>query len=103
MAVLTLEEIKAHLRVDGSAEDAQLLAISEAAQDYATQYLGRSAIPWNDDAGNPVPVPASVRAAILLVVGDLYENREDNVIGTIVGRIGAIERLLHFYRVGLGV
>lgn len=103
MAVLTLDEIKAHLRLDGNEEDALLLAISEAAQDYATQYLGRSAIPWNDDAGNPVPVPASVRAAILLVVGDLYENREDNVIGTIVGRIGTIERLLHFHRVGLGV
>lgn len=102
MAVLTLEEIKAHLRVDGSAEDAQLTLLGEAAEDYATQYLNRS-LPWLDDLGAPVPVPASIRAALLLIVGDLYENREGVVVGTIVAVNPTVERLLHFYRVGLGV
>lgn len=102
MAVLTLEEIKAHLRVDGSAEDAQLTLLGEAAEDYASQYLGRS-LPWLDDLGAPVSVPASIRAALLLVVGDLYENREGVVVGTIVAVNPTVERLLHFYRVGLGV
>lgn len=102
MAVLTLEEIKAHLRVDESAEDALLTLLGEAAEDYASQYLGRS-LPWLDDLGAPVPVPASVRAALLLVIGDLYENREGVVVGTIVAVNPTVERLLHFYRVGLGV
>lgn len=102
MAVLTLEEIKAHLRLDGSAEDAQLTLLSEAAEDYASQYLNRS-LPWLDDLGAPVPVPTSIRAALLLVVGDLYENREGAFVG--VSRVDnpTVERLLHFYRVGLGV
>ena len=102
MAVLTLDEIKAHLRLDGSAEDAQLTLLGEAAEDYATQYLGRS-LPWLDDEGAPVPVPASVRAALLLVIGDLYENREGAFVG--VSRVDnpTVLRLLTPYRVGLGV
>lgn len=102
MAVLTLDEIKAHLRLDGNEEDAQLTLLSDAAEDYATQYLGRS-LPWLDDKGAPVPVPASVRAALLLVIGDLYENREGAFVG--VSRVDnpTVERLLHFHRVGLGV
>lgn len=103
MAVLTLDEIKAHLRLDGNEEDAQLTLLSEAAEDYAAQYLGRPGIPWNDEDGVTVPVPASVRAAMLLIIGDLYENREDQVVGTIVARTGTADRLLHFHRVGLGV
>lgn len=103
MAVLTLEEIKAHLRLDGNDEDALLTALSEATQDYATQYLGRTSIPWDDADGLPVPVPASVKAAMLLIICDLYENREDQVVGTIVARTGTADRLLHFNRVGLGI
>lgn len=102
MAVLTLEEIKAHLRLDGDEENVQLTLLSEAAEDYATQYLGRS-LPWLDDEGAPAPVPASVRAALLLIVGDLYENREGAFVG--VSRVDnpTVERMLHFHRVGLGV
>lgn len=102
MAVLTLDEIKAHLRLDGSEEDAQLTLLSEAAEDYAAQYLGR-ALPWLDDLGAPEPVPPSVRAALLLIVGDLYENREGAFVG--VSRVDnpTVDRLLHFYRVGLGI
>lgn len=102
MAVLTLDEIKAHLRLDGNEEDAHLTLLSEAAEDYAAQYLGRS-LPWLDDSGAPVPVPASVRAALLLVIGDLYENREGVMVGTIAAVNPTVERLLHFHRVGLGV
>lgn len=102
MAVLTLEEIKAHLRLDGSAEDALLLALSSAAEDYASQYLNRP-IPWQDAAGATVPVPASVKAALLLIVGDLYENREAATVGVTRADNPTTERLLHFYRAGLGV
>lgn len=102
MAVLTLDEIKAHLRLDGSEEDAHLELLNSAAEDYATQYLGRS-LPWLDDAGAALPVPGGVRAALLLVIGDLYENREGVVTGTIVAVNPTVERLLHFHRIGIGV
>lgn len=104
MAVLTLTEIKQHLRLDEAetAEDALLASLGEAAQDYAAQYLNRS-IPWTDDAGDPAPVPASVRAALLLIVGDLYEHREGQFLGATQATNPAVENLLHFYRVGMGV
>lgn len=104
MTVLTLPEIKTHLRLDAdeSAEDALLESLNEAAHDYASQYLGRP-LPWLDDDGLPVVVPPSVRAAILLIVGDLYENREGRYVGVSVEANPAVTNMLHFYRVGLGV
>ena len=54
-------------------------------------------------ASPPGIVPPSVRAALKLVLGDLFANREASVVG--VSRVDnpAVERLLHFYRQGLGV
>lgn len=104
MAVLTLDEIKEHLRLDleETSQDAHLSLLSSAAEDYAIQYLGRP-LPWQDSLGVEVAIPFSVKAALLLTIADLYENREDTVVGASVSRIGAVERLLHFHRVGLGI
>ncbi|MDG5498965.1 head-tail connector protein [Marinobacter sp. BGYM27] len=104
MSVMTLEQIKHHLRLelDDESQDAHLENLSEAAEDYAAQYIGQS-IPWKDSEGEDVPVPASIKAALLLVIGDLYENREAQIVGTIRADNPAVERLLHFYRVGMGV
>lgn len=95
----TLPEVKMHLRLDESetAEDDLLNSLTDAAVDYASMYVGRD-IPWDGE-----PVPASVRAAILLIIGDLYENREGTFIGVSVEQNPAVVNMLHFYRVGLGV
>jgi hypothetical protein len=100
----TLSEVKAHLRLEESQaeEDAHLQSLVDAAADYTAQYLGRS-LPWADDNGDLVPVPASVKAAVLLIVCDLYENREAQVIGATLAVNPAVDRLLHFYRVGMGI
>jgi|SRR5690554_2286595 len=103
--ILTLEEMKTHLRLslDPDSEiDPQLEDLEAAAVDYASQYLGRP-LPWLDDDGLPVVVPPSVRAALLLIIGDLYEHREGQIVGETIVDNPAVERLLHFYRVGLGV
>lgn len=97
--ILTLSEIKQHLRLEEEeVEENDLLAnLLDAAVDYASQYVGRE-IPWDGE-----PVPASVRAAILLIVGDLYENREGQIVGATIVDNPAVDRLLHFYRIGLGI
>ena len=104
MAVLTLDEIKAHLYLDISdaSKDAHLTLLNDAAQDYASKYIGRD-IPWKDDLGVDVPVPASIRAAMLLTIGDLFENRESSIIGVSRTDNPATDILLHFYRVGMGI
>lgn len=50
-------------------------------------------------------VPQSLKAAILLHVGQLYDQREDIVVGTVINRVptGGIEHLLRQYRVALGM
>ena len=104
MAVLTLEEIKQHLRMelDDDSRDAELLSLEAAAVDHAAQFIGRS-IPWLDELDAPVAVPASVKAAIKLFIADLDQHRENTIVGTIVANRKAAETLLHFYRVGMGV
>ena len=50
-------------------------------------------------------VPQSIKAAILLHVGQFYDQREDIVVGTVVNRVptGGIEHLLRQFRVALGM
>ena len=44
-------------------------------------------------------VPAAIKSAILLTIGDLFENREGKVVGTIVTENKTVMRLLDQYRV----
>ncbi|WP_431856608.1 head-tail connector protein [Azospirillum sp.] len=96
-SIVTLDEAKAHLRVDGADDDADITLKLEAAQDAAVQYLNRP-VPWADAAGIEVPVPASVKAAVLLLLGDLYAIREASIVGTIHTVNPTVERLLSPYR-----
>jgi uncharacterized phage protein (predicted DNA packaging) len=63
---IDLAEVKDHIRVDGEAEDALIGTYAAAAMEYVRAFTNRD---WPDE------IPASVKAAILLLVGDLYENR----------------------------
>lgn len=49
------------------------------------------------------PVPPSVVQAILLLVGDYYENRTAGIVGTIHADNPAVINLLNFHRIGLGI
>ena len=67
MTTVTLDEAKLHMRVDHDAEDEYIEGLILAAETHIGMYLG-------DDL--PDPMPAPVKAAVLLLVGDLFENRE---------------------------
>lgn len=101
---MTLDQVKKHLRLclNDAEENDHLDLITSAAVSHASQYIDRP-IPWTDKAGELVPVPPDVKAAILLIIGDLYENREGLIVGTIVATNPAVQNLLHFHRVGLGI
>lgn len=47
---------------------------------------------------DPGSVPESVRATLLLIIGDLYEHREGQMVGTTVLQNRTVERLLNRYR-----
>lgn len=104
MPVVTLDQVKKHLRLclNDAEENDHLDLIISAAVSHASQYIDRP-IPWTDQAGELVPVPPDVKAAILLIIGDLYENREGQFVGVQVAENQTVQNLLHFHRVGLGV
>jgi hypothetical protein len=64
---MTLTEAKAHLRVTHNLEDALIQSYLDAALAHVANFLG-------DDL--PDPMPAPVEAAVLLLMADLYINRE---------------------------
>lgn len=99
-SVVTLQTAKAHLRVDFSDDDALITSYIDAAEAHASDYLNRALTPW-DATGNPVP--QSVVQAILLAVGDFYENREAASQEAAYNTNPAFQRLLNFHRLDMGI
>lgn len=94
---VTLTDAKLYLRVEDTDEDTLITNLIAAATERAENFLKRP-IPWQDDDGNDVDVPASVQAAILLFLGDLYNNREASFVGVAATDNQTALRLLWPYR-----
>lgn len=92
MSIVSLTEAKLHLRVDQSSEDALITIFIDAATDYIENFLNIPTIPQN----------ASVKAAALLIIGDMYENREGAGEKEIKEN-PAVMRLLYPYREEIGI
>ncbi|MDR3362391.1 MAG: head-tail connector protein [Desulfovibrio sp.] len=72
MPMVTLDEVKLHTKVSGTAEDALLQTYIDAAEGFITRYCGQ------DFAEE---LPAVVKVACLMVVAGMYEGRQ-HVIST---------------------
>ena len=97
MSVVDLDRAKQHLRVDFPDEDALIEALIPAAVGHVSTLIHRS-IPWKDEAGAEVDVPSPVVSAILLVLGDLYVNREAQSTGKALVENQTVNRLLSPYK-----
>lgn len=115
MSYVTLEQAKAHLLVIHDSDDDLIMQNIDAAEAYAANYMNRPAIEdnphctWLRNQPVPVvssepqdPVPKSVVQAILLLVGDYYENRTAQVTTALTPNAAA-ENLLWFHRIGMGI
>lgn len=80
MDLVTLEQAKTHLRVDGAESDVEIGNLILEASSIVMDYLKKE-VPaaWNaPDADVPgTGVPGVVQAATLLVIGTLFSKRED--------------------------
>lgn len=96
--MLTLTEIKKHLNIDSgfTLDDAYLLQLGEVAEiavaNHADQDLTALA------QGNAGEIPAPLKQAALLMVGNLYNNREAVTYTTAVEVPLAYNYLLQLYR-----
>lgn len=89
--LLTLGEAKQHLRVDDDDSDAIIEAYADAAVLSVLNYCDRKLVPQGAE-------PA-FKAAALLMLGDLYNNRESVVAGQSFAVSPTIGALLGPYRI----
>jgi hypothetical protein len=113
MNAIPTDQAMQHVRAeDDDREHVELLL--SAAEDSASQFMNRrffgdtetlaSAVLDGTAGRDPILINPSVRAACLLILGHLYGNREDVVVGTISSELPMGSRaLLTPYRVGWGV
>lgn len=99
MAIVTLTEAKLHLKVEQTSEDALIDLYIAAAQEQIEKFLNCSIPNMNLTTPNP---PASIKAAALLYIGELYENREGSTEIELKEN-PAVMRLLYPYRKNLGI
>lgn len=66
MPILTLEQVKAHLRIDGAAEDDALTLLADVSEDLLLAQIGAAAM-----------ASPRARQAALLIVGHFHANRGD--------------------------
>ena len=74
MSVLTVADLKSHLNVDGTADDALIGAKIEAAEAFVGAFVGKKLTDFD-------PVPDDLKEAVRMLVGHLYENREASIAG----------------------
>ena len=87
--VVTVDEAKAHLRIDHDEEDAYIDGLIAKAQAVAEDYCRVS---FSDQAPEPV------RLAVLLMISHYYENRDNSDKQVYVTMRIAFENLLYPYR-----
>lgn len=88
--MITLNEAKQHIRVDVTDDDSAISAMIEAAKAHIENYTG---VVYADGE-----VPAPVKSAALILVADLYENRQLQV-ETALYTNRTFAQLLNPYRV----
>jgi hypothetical protein len=74
VTLVTLEQAKRQLRVDYDDDDSEILLKAEEASDIVVDYIKRPDHGWSDRT-----CPGHVRSAVLLVLGNLYGPRGDDV------------------------
>lgn len=55
------------------------------------------------DSPDTTPMPKPLKFAMLLLIGDMYANREAGIVGSIHTKNPTLEHLLSFYRLKMGV
>lgn len=95
--VVSLDEVKKHLRIENDEEDDLLTSLIMQAQDVAADYC-RVSFGKLDEEGNEASVPEPVRLAVLLFVSHYYENRDISDHSTYTTMRIAFENLLYPYR-----
>lgn len=113
MSMITLDEAKLHLRIDHDFDDQDIQLKLDTAEEQAIDFLERQvyasedelnlAITLNKAGERPMLINSSFKSAVLLLLGHLYENREEIGMANLSNVKYGFERLLNPYRINIGV
>ena len=87
--IVTIPEVKAHLRIQHDDEDSFIGSLIEQAQSAAEDFCR---VPFSED------VPPPVRLAVLLMIGHYFENRDNPDKQVYLAMRMAFENLLYPHR-----
>lgn len=74
MKILTMEQVKAHLRIEDSFSDDELTLICDGVEQQALQFMQRSYDSLIVEFGS---IPADIKLACLARIASEYKHRED--------------------------
>ena len=89
--LISLDEAKAHLNVDGDGQDELIKIYADAAVQSCMTNVDRALV--------PVGAEPSFKVAALLMLGDLYANRETIIVGEAFGVSPTVDALLRPFRI----
>lgn len=92
---LDLSEVKSHLRVSHTRDDSYIQLLTKAALESVENFIDRPFLDVFDELGD---IPASLKAAALLMIDDMYSNRSNAVVGVSVAINPTTQRLMLPYR-----
>lgn len=95
--IVSVDELKTHLRIEEDDEDAYLASLITQAQTAAEDYC-RVSFEGGAESENENTAPEPVRLAILLMAGFYFENRDIPDMTTFRAMRMAFESLLYPYR-----
>lgn len=97
MITVTLEQVKPHLNIDPSytGDDKYIADLIEVSEVVVSKEIGIELSTLEDEGGN---LPAPLRQAILLMVGNFYANREPVAFASSSEIPLSYKYLVQFYR-----
>ena len=97
MAYVTLEEAKKHLNIDAdfTDDDDYVTSLISAAEKVVALDI---CVPLEELEEEPGKIPAPLRQAVLLMVGNYYVSRESLVFGAVVHETPSYKHLIGLYR-----
>ena len=96
--IVSVDEVKTHLRIQHNEEDAYIAGLIAQAQTAAEDYCRVEFEPEPDEDGSVPVIPEPVRLAILLMTSFYYENRDIPDMTTYKAMRMAFDSLLYPYR-----
>lgn len=97
MGYVQLSEAKKHLNIeqDFGDDDAYIESLIESAEEFVAKDV---CVPLKEMENGQGAIPAPIRQAILLIIGDFYAVRESVVLGTLVHKNPRYESIIGLYR-----